>query len=339
MKKIILMILIISLLFTTVGCGKSSLEEYNNALKKTSELEKGEMILEINVDNEFRESILHQQAVPFLKSLESIKLKQNIKTDLESQRALAEISASVGGFGVDFNMYVLGEKFYVEVLSPIISPKKYVEVEPGDVNFFSMQTFEEYEKNKGKNTIGLSDDTFEKIKNKWLEILEDENVFKGEKILITTEAGEVKAREYTISIDTEQLVELINFSLDTIRNSGEIEKGIEEGKIMEENELNNIYQLFDRLKEFVEDAKNLNFIYKAFIDIDGYIVEQKMSFLYESGTKYNNPIKKSEIDVFVQNLNIGKTPSFDMEEANEENTLKLEDLNVMEFPLFNQGVN
>lgn len=116
----------------------------------------------------------------------------------------------------------------VELLAPVISPKKYIEVNKGDINFLSMQTFEEYEENKGENLTGLSDDTFNKIKNKWLELLEDENVFKGEKILITTEAGEVKAREYTIDTNKEQLKELLNFAIDTAVSGGEIERAIEE---------------------------------------------------------------------------------------------------------------
>ena len=334
MKKIISIGLSLVLLFTLVGCNRTNLEEYENALKKSAQIKKSEMILEANITNDFREQVLFQQGLFGLNGFENISYKQRTKVDMEVKKVITEISTDIGGIAADFNMYLLDNRFFVEFLSPAISPKKYIEVNQGDVNFFNMQTFEEYEKNKDKNLLGVSDNTFKLIKDKWLEILSEENVFKGEKILITTEVGEVKAREYTIETNKEQLKELSSFAFDTLLSSGEIERGMEEN-LTKQNDPELINQGLNMIKRWIEDAKDLSFIYKAYIDMDGYIVEEKIDIIYESGQKYQSPLRKTQLRVNTQYLNIGKSPDFHMEEPNDKNTIKLEDLDLRNFPLFN----
>lgn len=334
MKKILVLVMTLAMVLN-IGCGRSDLQEYNNAMKKTSDLRRYESNVLVTVKNEFDTKGYNDAGIKHLENFEDISLLAKGKIDMDKKRSIAEINAKMGGMGIDFNLYTLDEKHYIEVLAPIISDKKYIEIEGTDLSGNTMYNFDEIEEivGTGKNITGLTDETLEKIRTKWLEILNDENVFKGEKILVTTEEGEVKAREYTIDIKEEQSTEFINYIIDTIVSGGDIDKAVKESDADIDGE--QMESVIDGFRKIIKDAKDLSFSYKAYIDIDGHMVEEKIGIIYENGkVRVKQPLKKMTININTQTTNIGKEQIFDMEEPNGKNTIKFGDLDVGKFLLF-----
>lgn len=311
MKKKILLLLALSLIFGLVGCSKSTIEEYSNAVKKTAELKKGETIIDATIKNEFDTTKLTEQGKMLLGLFEDISLSINTKKDLDQEKEVSEITIGIAGTSMDFNLYFFGDKSYMEFINPILSDKKYIEFEDEDI----------IKIDQDKAPSGLSEGTLEKIREKWLEMVNSENIFKGENILISTDAGEVKAREYRIDLNNEQIIELANYTIDTILENKDFERNLEGGSILELLQLKHNLNI---LKERLKTATDLGFNYKAYIDKDGYIVEEKLGFIYASDKTYGLPIKKSEINISSHMTNTA--PEFHIEEPNENNTINIKDI-------------
>ena len=322
MKKIIILLLAISLVFGLMGCSKSTIAEYSNAVKKTSELKKVEELLEIKIKNEFDLSKFTEEGKMIFALFEDISLSAKGKIDKNQKKQMVETNLRVNDFSTDFNLYLLGDKYYIEIINPSINDKKYIEFNKDEDIIVLKDDVPQ---------IGLSEDTINKIKAKWLEMVSEENIFKGDNILITTESGEVKATEYTININHEQFIELSSYIIDTIIENKDIHKMLEYDEGFNLEKIDNFFTI---VKYRLENALELGFNYKAFIDKDGYIVEQNMGFIFLSDQIYGLPISKSEISIKSQILNLGKTPKFEFEEPNENNTIKIEDVMNGLLPMF-----
>lgn len=314
MKKTIFILLALSLVFGLMGCSKSNMTEYSNAVKKTAELKKGEELLEIKIKNEFDLSKFTEEGKMIFGLFEDISLSAKGKIDKNQKKQMVETNLKIAGFNTDFNLYALDDKFYIEIINPVVNDKKYIEFDQAEQIIVLDDDVPQ---------IGLSEDTIKKIKDKWLDMVSEENIFKGKNILITTDSGEVKATEYTININHEQFIELSSYVIDTIIANRDIHKILESEEGFSSEKINN---LFNIVKYRLENAIDLGYNYKAFIDKDGYIVEQNMEFVFLSDQIYGLPISKSEISIKSQILNLGKTPKFEFEEPNENNTIKIEDM-------------
>lgn len=67
-------------------------------------------------------------------------------------------------------------------------------------------------------------ETLKSISNLWLSILNKEGVFRGEKIILTTPDGEVKATRYIISLRDDQAKKLAKETIGVIAKDNEIRK-------------------------------------------------------------------------------------------------------------------
>src|SRR5690606_12519226 len=118
------------------------------------------------------------------------------------KKSIDESYLVFGDLGYDFRFYSLDDKYYLEPMFMNLNDKKFIEINEKDV------VPEE----------DIPEDLLKEFADKWNELLMEENVAKGEKVLVTTDDGEVKSREFTIDLKDEQLKELLSHFIDLVKN-------------------------------------------------------------------------------------------------------------------------
>jgi hypothetical protein len=118
-------------------------------------------------------------------------------------------------------------------------------------------------------------ETIDKWEVLWLDIIEEDKVFKAEKDLVETPEGEVKATKYIVEIKGQALKTFAIKSIDVLLGDEDFVRSIEEevNSHLEEDET------FD-LKGYLEVAKDkINLIgieklvFENYVSIDGYIIK------------------------------------------------------------------
>lgn len=311
MKKVLLSFLIIILAFSIIGCSKNDLKAYNNATLKTSNIKKGQKSFEMKIDNELCEDGLTDKELKELNNFKSMNMNSYISYDLNMKKAMGINYTQLGGLGLDSIIYM-----------------------DGDDQYLQLSTYWKYlilnEDVDTDNPIEKS--TVDRIKSKWIEILNEEDVFSGEKILLSTEDGEVKAREYTIKLNEGQLKEFLNFVLDVLEEDTKFNEfskqmviGIGE-ELADKDKEDIIGSLIKNLRISIEDSKDLSFKYKSFIDIDDYIVEENIDFILNKETKKKGDLEKISANIVVKNWDIEKDQDLEFPEITPENSSRIEDV-------------
>ena len=311
MKKVLFSFLIIILAFSIIGCSKNDLKAYNNARLKTSNIKKGQKSFEMKIDNELCEDGLTDKELKELNNFKSMNMNSYISYDLNMKKAMGINYTQLGGLGLDSIIYM-----------------------DGDDQYLQLSTYWKYlilnEDVDTDNPIEKS--TVDRIKSKWIEILNEEDVFSGEKILLSTEDGEVKAREYTIKLNEEQLKEFLNFVLDVLEEDTKFNEfskqmviGIGE-ELADKDKEDIIGSLIKDLRISIEDSKDLSFKYKSFIDIDDYIVEENIDFILNKETKKKGDLEKISANIVVKNWDIEKDQDLEFPEITPENSSRIEDV-------------
>ena len=311
MKKVLFSFLIIILAFSIIGCSKNDLKAYNSARLKTSNIRKGQKSFEMKIDNELCEDGLTDKELKELNNFKSMNMNSYISYDLNMKKAMGINYTQLGGLGLDSIIYM-----------------------DGDDQYLQLSTYWKYlilnEDVDTDNPIEKS--TVDRIKSKWIEILNEEDVFSGEKILLSTEDGEVKAREYTIKLNEEQLKEFLNFVLDVLEEDTKFNEfskqmviGIGE-ELADKDKEDIIGSLIKDLRISIEDSKDLSFKYKSFIDIDDYIVEENIDFILNKETKKKGDLEKISANIVVKNWDIEKDQDLEFPEITPENSSRIEDV-------------
>lgn len=331
MKKTILILIIFTLIISTIGCTQSDLENYKAAMDKTYNMSKGSSIMEIESSTKYNTEGLNEELIKMLSKFENTKITVKSYFDNDIKRSKDEGYLVIGELGYDFNIYSVDEKYYIETLFLDLKDKKYIELDIEEM------------------VIGgeKSEDLFKAFATKWSEIINEENVMKGEKVLITTDDGEVKSREFTIDLKDEQLKELLVYFIEEIEKNDEymdfIEEGIyftnEEEKLTEVEQKEKYKVVFTELKNFIINAKNMKLYYKAYIDIDGYVVQEDINFSFENETVGSGEFESIKFEMVNQYTNIEKEQNLDFEAPSIQESIKLGDIDFENFMVPQKGGN
>lgn len=317
MKKIILLLTAILIMISTIGCTESDLENYKSAMDKTDNMSKGTVQIEMSSKMDFNTEGLDDEIIKSIEKFKEWSMTIRSRFDKGLGKGIDEGYVVAGGLGYDFNIYELEEKIYIEPLFINLKDKRFIEINP---NEFSTDTED-------------SEDLFKVFSYKWSEILKEDNVMKGEKVLITTDDGEVKSREFTISLNDEQLKELLIFIIEYMEQNDEYKDIFDEMVTysedieLTEEEKDKVYvEIMNVMKEFITDADELNLFYKAYIDIDNYVVKEDITFNFKNGSKNSGELQSIIYDMVIQYENIEKEQNIEFENPELSNTIKLEDI-------------
>lgn len=312
----------IMIIVSTTGCTESDLENYKTAMDKTDNMSKGTVLIEANTKMDFNTKDLDDEIINTLEKFKEWNLTINSKFDKELGIVKEEEYIVAGDLGYDFNIYELDEKLYIEPLFMNLKEKRFIELNPNELS----------------SDTGASEDLFKVFSSKWSEVLKEDNVMKGEKVLITTDDGEVKSREFTISLNDEQLKELIIYMIEYLEQNEEYIDLLEgmtyysEGPELTDVKKEEIYQeIIKSMKELITNAKELNLFYKAYIDIDNYVVKEDVKFNFENGSQDSGELQSIVFDMVIQYTNIEKEQELEFEYPEENNTIKLKDIDWEEF--------
>lgn len=317
MKKTILGIIILVLLIFTVGCSQSNLENYKEAVIKTDSITKGTESTKINITTAYNTDGLDEEALEVVKAFENVSLTLKSSFDNEVNKFMASGYFNFGNLGYDFKVYDIDGKKYIEPFFLNLKDKKYIEITEAE---FSPQT-------------DIPIDLIEEIGAKWNQVINEDNVIKGENVLVSTDDGEVKSKEFTINLEDEQLREFLLYIVEIFEENDEYMKVLEQvtyvsdSENMTEEEMDKLYQeLFVELKRVIEETENLNLFYKAYIDKDGYIVQEDIRFSFENETIETGGLKNFEFGFTNKMSNIEKDQEYDFIEPAAEESIRIDEL-------------
>ncbi len=193
MKKIVL--LLTTLLILLTGCSSSAYETYSKALEKTEGVSSGKVKMTQEAHVEFNTEGLDKKVLEELRKWEEFNVDMECTFDKEQEISVTDIYGELYDLGIEGKLYEQKNNLYV--VTPLL-PK--ILVLKGD----DLQG-EEIEKLEEQFLIK----DFKGFEKMWKEVIDRENVSKLGNIVISTPEGDIKAKEFHITLTKEDIMPLM----------------------------------------------------------------------------------------------------------------------------------
>ena len=319
--------LLILMMFIT-ACNTNNLVEYKKASEKTDQIVKGQTAGEFITTTEINQDGLTAEEIKELNYIKDMNGSFSVVFDDEAEKSIIRSYMNFGGLGYDFEVYINKEE--VSIKLPVIG--KYLRIDEEMVS-----EGEEYY--DSENQI-ISEETGKEFAKRWLSLMNDEDVFKGKNIVLTTPDGEVKTTEYTIKLSDDQIKTLLRDSAEILSNDESLksfyEKNISSNIKKIENDLEQKTNGSEQktFKEFLNDIVNSaekfkveNFSYTALVDIDGYIVNEIIDISIKAIDAEKEGIISANYRLDIKTWDINKDQKFEFPVLTDENTIKPDEMN------------
>lgn len=314
-KKIIFIpILIIVLLLAVTACNSNSLGEYKKAAEKTSQITRGQAGGEFTLTTGINTDGLTAEEIQELNYIKDMHGTYNLVFDEEEEKTIVRNYINFGGLGYDFEFYVKGPEMFVKL--PVIG--KYLRLDEEMISAGEEVFMEE---------PFISKETKKELGEKWLSLMKEEDVFKGKNLVLTTPDGEVKTTEYSIILTHEQIQALVGDWTEILPKDENL-KAFYENNIRRNAEPleNKTFEDFlNDIKGSLDKLKVENFSYRAYVDIDGYIVNEIIEISLKTSDE-QEAVSGIDYKLDMKNWDINKDQKFDFPVLTDENTLKMEDM-------------
>lgn len=315
-KRIFILILIILFSLSLTGCNTDSLGEYKKASDKTEQIKKGQTSGEIALSMDFNTESMTQEEIRELNYYKDLKGSFAAVYDKESKKFIYRNYLNMGGLGFDFDYYMNGSEAFIKL--PVIG------------KYMKLNEIQELEKNKVDDDYTeniISKEALEAISKNWINLMNKDDVFKGKDIVLTTPDGEVKTTEYTIKLNDEQIKKLFTECMSIASKDESFKRFYSEvqknAKVFEGKALD---KMLSDMKENINDYTVESFSYIAYVDIDGYIVNERVEAALIVKSNEMPGLRGMKFNMDIKNWNINKSQSFSFPELTEENTVKFEDM-------------
>ncbi|HOH69707.1 MAG TPA: hypothetical protein PLX37_04485 [Sedimentibacter sp.] len=319
--------LLILMMFIT-ACNTNNLVEYKKASEKTDQIVKGQTAGEFITTTEINQDGLTAEEIKELNYIKDMNGSFTAVFDDKEEKSIIRSYMNFGGLGYDFEVYINKEE--VSIKLPVIG--KYLRIDEDMVS-----EGEEYY--DSENQI-ISEETGKEFAKRWLSLMNDEDVFKGKNIVLTTPDGEVKTTEYTIKLSDDQIKTLLRDSAEILSNDESLksfyEKNISSNIKKIENDLEQKTNGSEQktFKEFLNDIVNSaekfkveNFSYTALVDIDGYIVNEIIDISIKAIDAEKEGIIGVNYKLDIKTWDINKDQKFEFPVLTDENTIKPDEMN------------
>jgi hypothetical protein len=315
-KKLMIAILALVLAAALISCSFDSLEGYKKAAEKTEQIKKGRTEGEFSLVMDFNTSGMTEEQIKELNYFKNIKGSFNVAYDDELEKGIFRYYLNLGGLGFDLDLFVNGEEIFMKL--PVIG--KYMRL--SEIKEYMADT-----QGEGKSEV-ISGETQDAIKEKWLGLLNKEDVFKGKDTVLTTPDGEVKTTEYTIRLNDEQIKSLAEYSMDLLSKDKKLEENYENyiRKNVEFLKDTSLEKLLSDMKENIDKYTVESFGYTAYVDIDGYIVNEKVGITLEVDNAEPASVTGFSYELDIKNWDINKEQEFDFPALTDENTVDMENM-------------
>jgi len=318
-KKMILMIVLLLAVMTAAGCGGNGLEDYKKAVDKTSQIERGQSSAEFTLNMDFYTNGMLPEEIAKLNYYSEMSGSFQSAFDKAANQMIARSYLNLGGLGIDFDLYENGDELFLKL--PIAG--KYIRM--GDVIRGADAAI------KPEDTPELiSEDTRKALSRMWVDLMNQDNVFKGKDIVLSTPDGEVKTTVYTITLTDEEFKTAAGNAADIFSKDENLKKNF--SSYAEKASGQKITgkwkpdQFFSDMKEWLKECRLENFQYTAYVDIDGYIVNETLEFkLKRNATSQGEP-ETINYKLDMKNWDINKKQQFEFPVLTEDNTIKTENM-------------
>lgn len=306
------------LLLIVTACNSSSLAEYKKASEKTEEMIKGQTAGEFTLITEINPQGLTAEEIRELNYIKDMEGSFSVVFDNEEGKAIIRNYLNFGGLGYDFEVYVNGQEISLKL--PVVG--KYLKI-----NEEMLAEGREYSKNQI-----ISEETKKEFIKRWLNLMNEEDVFKGKNMVLTTPDGEVKSTEYTIKLKDEQVKTLLKDAAQILSRDESLKSFFDKnirvnmGKTEEELKTKTFEEVLDHILKSTEEFKVDNFTYKASVDIDGYIVNEIIDISLKTIDAEKEGITGIRYHLDIKTWDINKDQKFEFPALTDENTLKPEEM-------------
>lgn len=319
MKRIMIALLALMLAISLAGCSLDSLEGYKKAAEKTDQIKKGQTAGEFSLMMDFNTEGMTEEQIKELNYFRTMKgsFSAVFDEDEDVEKGIIRNYFNFGGLGFDFDLFIDGEEAFMKM--PVIG--KYMRLDEMQSSMMQQPEDEKIEI--------VSKETLDGINEKWLGMLKKEDIFRGKNIVLTTPDGEVKTTEYTIKLNDEQIKSLAVHSLDLLSKDEKLKENFEEyiRKNVEDLKDTTTEKLLSEMKEKINDYTVENFSYTAYVDIDGYIVNEMIEVSMKAENTKPATVTRLDYKLDIKNWDINKDQKFEFPVLNEDNTL---DMNQMD---------
>jgi len=315
-KKLMIAILALVLAAALIGCSFDNLEGYKKAVEKTDQIKKGRTEGEFSLVMDFNTTGMTEEQIKELNYFKNIKGSFNVAFDDELEKGIFRYYLSLGGLGFDLDLFVNGEEIFMKL--PVIG--KYMRLNEMKKNMADKQA-------EGESEV-ISGETQDAINEKWLGLLKREDIFKGKDTVLTTPDGEVKTTEYTIRLNDEQIKSLAEYSMDLLSKDKKLEENYEKyiRKNVEFLKDTPLEKLLSDMKENIKKYTVESFGYTAYVDIDGYIVNETVGITLEVDNAEPASVTRLSYELDIKNWDINKEQEFDFPALTDENTVDTENM-------------
>jgi len=329
-NKIILIVAFI-LLFTLslTACNNDGLGEYKKAAEKTEQVKMGQKLGEFTVKMDFDTEGMTPEEIKELNYYKDINGSFNVTYDNNLEKRIFKNYLNLGGLGFDYDLYKNSNETYLKL--PVTG--KYMKLDElmTSLDVEQKEHNETEDKNaKSKNII--SEGTFNLVSEKWISLMKKDDVFKGKNIVLTTPDGEVKTTEYTIKLNDEQIKNLFKGSVDIITK----DESFKEFYVKMQNNIGplkdtTLEKLVADIKTDIDNYKVEKFSYTAYVDVDGYIVNEIVEVALtlnvdNEQTEHNGRLKSVNYGLDTKNWDINKEQKFDFPVLTNDNTVDVNDM-------------
>ncbi len=282
------------------GC-QSPQEALMEAAEKTENIETGKSSVSLQINLE---------GSPVKEDIEPLfleKLEISHEYDKRKEVSKSTVYANLNNFGVDFTIYEAGSK--VMVSSPLL-PK---------ILLLENDMLPEFSQNNAEIGIYFDEQLAAKIAKIWVPLITDENVSKLGNVVVTTPDGDVKGKEFEITLSADQLKPALIKTVKLYADAQIANHTIEDGEAY-----------FEEIVELIEKNDIGPISYFAYIDRDGIIVSEKLT----ADLKFA-PDVSIAIDFQLQRFDLWQDVTIDLPELTDDNFMTKDDfLNGEKFKLF-----
>lgn len=310
------LILLLAVLTATVatGCG-NSLEDYKKAAEKSAQVTKAQASGEFSVSMDFNTEGLTPQEISELNYYKNMSGNFRVVFDKSKEQKIYRNYMNMGGLGFDFEVFKNGEQMFIKL--PIVG--KYMELD---------NLLKQADQRPGEPPGMISEETVEALGREWTDILKEENVFKGEDIILTTPDGEVKTTVYTITLNEGQLTELKEKAKVILEEDEYLRENFDSiiKKIADNSEAADPDGLADEVWGQIFTDTVESFQFTAYVDIDGYIVNETIELKTRRAESDKWEPKSYHFKLDINKWDVNKDQVIDFPELTVDNTLKAGEL-------------
>lgn len=242
-KKFTISILTLLFIITFTGCSENVYEDYLSSIEKTNSIKQARQEMKIDMTLDFDTTGLSEKEVEGFELASDFQFLGSLKYNTDQNIFENNIYLKMGSIGFDVDVFGQDD----EILVKLVNLGKYFKIDTKNPD-------------ESLGQFNISDDTMRRLNTLWQTYINENNIFKGENILIDTPSGVVKSKKYSIELD-DNANQFIQDAISIIHEDQSI------------TWFQNEDFSFDMSKATID-----YFISESYVDKDGYIVKEQITF-------------------------------------------------------------